>query len=88
MLADVLRRPGYLRLLAVCGIIGVPVSGAAFGFLALEHELRDLMWEDLPEAVGFEAAPDWWGIPGLLVAGLLVAVAVLRLPGGGGPVPA
>ena len=87
-LADVLRRPGYLRLLLICGAIGIPVSMAAFGFLALEHELRDVLWEDLPDAAGFDAAPDWWGIPALIVAGVLVAVAVLKLPGGGGHVPA
>jgi hypothetical protein len=87
-LADVLRRPGYLRLLAVCGILGVPVSAAAFGFLALEHEGRHLLWEALPDAVGFDEVPWWWGIPSLVVAGLLVAFAAARLPGHGGHVPA
>jgi H+/Cl- antiporter ClcA len=87
-LADVLRRPGYLRLLAVCALIGIPVSAAAFGFLAVEHELRHLLWEELPDAVGFDELPWWWGIPSLILGGLLVAFAAVRLPGGGGHVPA
>ena len=88
MLADMLRRPGYLRLLLLCGVVGIPVSAAAFGFLAVEHGLRDVLWEHLPDAAGFEEAPWWWGVPSLVVAGLLVAFAVRRLPGGGGHVPA
>jgi H+/Cl- antiporter ClcA len=87
-MADILRRPGYLRLLAVCAIVGVPVSAAAFGFLALEHALQPLLWEDLPDAVGLDEAPWWWGIPALVVCGVIVAVVATRLPGGGGPVPA
>jgi hypothetical protein len=67
--------------------VGIPVSAVAFGFLAVEHELTDVFWEDLPEAVGFDEAPWWWGIPSLIVAGLIVALA-LRLPGGGGHIPA
>ena len=87
-LDDVLRSPGYLRLLVLCALIGIPVSMAAFGFLALEHELRDVLWEDLPDAVGFDDAPDWWGIPSLIVAGVIVAVAIRTLPGHGGHPPA
>jgi hypothetical protein len=87
-LADLLRRPGYLRLLGLCGLVGVPVSVVAFGFLALEHELTDVLWEDLPDAAGFDEAPWWWGIPSLVIGGMLVAFAAVRLPGGGGHVPA
>jgi hypothetical protein len=88
ILADLLRRPGYLRLLVLCGLVGIPVSVVAFGFLALEHELTDVLWEDLPDAVGFDEVPWWWGIPSLIVGGLLVALAVLKLPGAGGHIPA
>jgi hypothetical protein len=87
ILADLLRRPGYLKLLVICGLVGIPVSVVAFGFLAVEHELTDVFWEHLPDAVGFDEAPWWWGIPSLIVAGLIVAYA-LRLPGGGGHIPA
>jgi hypothetical protein len=88
ILADLLRRPGYLKLLVICGLVGIPVSVVAFGYLALEHELTDVFWEDLPDALGFDEAPWWWGIPSLIVAGLIVAFAALRLPGGGGHIPA
>jgi hypothetical protein len=87
-LDDVLRSPGYLRLLVLCALIGIPVSMAAFGFLALEHELTDVLWEHLPDAAGFDKAPWWWGIPSLIVGGLIVAVVAARLPGGGGHIPA
>jgi hypothetical protein len=88
ILADILRRPGYFKLLVVCGLVGIPVSVVAFGFLALEHELTGVFWEDVPDAVGFDEAPWWWGIPSLVVAGLIVAFTALRLPGGGGHIPA
>jgi chloride channel protein, CIC family len=88
ILADILRRPGYFKLLVVCALVGIPVSVVAFGFLAAEHALTDVFWEDLPDAVGFDEAPWWWGIPSLIVAGLIVAFTVLKLPGGGGHIPA
>ena len=88
ILADILRRPGYLRLLVVCGLVGIPVSAVAFGFLALEHQLTDVLWDHLPDAAGFDEAPWWWGIPSLIVGGLIVAVVAKRLPGGGGHIPA
>jgi H+/Cl- antiporter ClcA len=87
-LADVLRGPGYLRLLGFCALIGVPISAAAFGFLAGEHQLRHLLWDDLPDAVGLDGPPWWWGVPSLTIAGVLVALAIARLPGHGGHVPA
>jgi hypothetical protein len=88
ILADILRRPGYFKLLIVCGLVGIPVSAIAFGFLALEHELTDVLWEDLPDAAGFDEVPWWWGIPSLIIAGLIVAVVATRLPGAGGHIPA
>ena len=88
ILADILRRPGYLKLLVVCGLVGIPVSAVAFGFLALEHQLTDVLWEHLPDSVGFDEAPGWWGIPSLIVGGLIVAVVARWLPGGGGHIPA
>jgi chloride channel protein, CIC family len=88
ILADLLRRPGYFKLLVVCGLVGIPVSVVAFGFLAAEHALTDVFWEDLPDALGLDGAPWWWGIPSLIVAGLIVAFTALRLPGGGGHIPA
>ncbi|GAA2147432.1 chloride channel protein [Glycomyces algeriensis] len=77
----------YARVLALAGLVGVPVSVAAFAFLALLHWLTDVVWEDLPEHWGLDPVPWWWPAPWLLIGGALVAVAVARLPGGGGHVP-
>ncbi|MEU3574733.1 chloride channel protein, partial [Kitasatospora sp. NPDC036755] len=86
-LREVLLHEGYLRLLLIAGLVGVPVSLAAFGFVGLEHELQHWVWESLPAAVGYGRAPWWWPLPALLAAGLLLAPVVTRLPGRGGHVP-
>lgn len=77
----------HMRVLALAGLIGIPVSVAAFGFLALLHWLTHLVWEDLPHRWGLEPVPWWWPAPWLLIGGALVAVAVSRLPGRGGHLP-
>ncbi|MFF2044340.1 chloride channel protein [Kitasatospora sp. NPDC058170] len=86
-LRDVVLKRGYLGLLLIATLVGIPVSLAAFGFVSLEHELQHWVWESLPEAVGFDRAPWWWPLPALLLAGLLLAPVVTRLPGRGGHVP-
>ncbi|MFG2906449.1 chloride channel protein [Kitasatospora sp. NPDC048286] len=86
-LHEVLRHRGYLRLLLLSGLVGVPVSLAAFGFVSLEHELQHWVWESLPTAAGYGRAPWWWPLPALFLAGLLLAPIVTRLPGRGGHVP-
>lgn len=84
----VVRTRGYAVLLIMVAILGVPVSAAAFGFLALVHELQSLTYEDLPRALGFDGTPPWWPVPLLALAGLLTGLAVHRLPGTGGHEPA
>ncbi|MEV5157757.1 chloride channel protein [Streptomyces sp. NPDC053728] len=69
-------------------ILGVPISAAAFGFLALVHEIQSLTYEDLPRALGFHGTPSWWPVPLLAVSGLLTGLAIRRLPGTGGHRPA
>jgi chloride channel protein, CIC family len=85
---DLVSRRGYLWLLTVCAAIGIPVSLAGFGFLALLHALEHLVWVDLPQQLGFAEPPWWWPLPCLLLAGLLVAAAIRWLPGHGGHPPA
>lgn len=87
-LRELLRSPGYLKALAFCALIGVPVSLVAFFFLVALHQLNQLMWADLPEALGWEAPPWWWPLPLLLAAGIAVGLVVTHLPGGGGHIPA
>lgn len=83
-----LHRPGYLRLLLVTGLLGIPLSLAAFAFLVAVHELEHVVWHDLPDALGHDGPPAWWPILTIGVAALLVVLCVRRLPGTGGHVPA
>ncbi|WP_326734758.1 chloride channel protein [Streptomyces sp. NBC_01022] len=83
-----IRTRGYAVLLVMVAVLGVPVSAAAFGFLALVSELQSLTYDDLPDALGFTATPSWWPVPLLGVAGLLAGLAVRYLPGRGGHKPA
>ncbi|WP_441248418.1 chloride channel protein [Kitasatospora sp. McL0602] len=86
-LRSVLLSRGYLGVLLVSALVGVPVSLAAFGFVSLEHELQHWVWESLPKAAGYGRAPWWWPLPALLLAGLLIAPVVTRMPGRGGHLP-
>jgi H+/Cl- antiporter ClcA len=83
-----LRTRSYVKLLVLAGLVGVPVSVAAYGFLKLVAWLQHQLFTELPEALGFEAAPTWWPLPLLALSGLLVALAILHLPGTGGHSPA
>jgi H+/Cl- antiporter ClcA len=83
-----LRSRAYVKLLVLAALIGVPVSAAAYGFLALVNELQDALFDDLPQTLGFDAPPTWWPVPLLVLSGLLVALAIRRLPGTGGHSPA
>jgi H+/Cl- antiporter ClcA len=83
-----LRSRGYLGLLLLAAIIGVPISAAAYGFLVLIQYLQRWVYDDLPGGLGFGSAPVWWPVPVLAVAGLIVGLAVRYLPGRGGHSPA
>jgi H+/Cl- antiporter ClcA len=77
----------YLRLVALGALIGIPAALLAAGFLALVHELEDVLWHDLPDQLG-HSSPPWYlviGLPGV-GAGLVVAAREL-LPGDGGHSP-
>jgi hypothetical protein len=63
VLRNLLRSREYLKVLVASGFIGIPVSLAAFWYLALLHELEHAVWADLPKAWGWDAAPWWWPLP-------------------------
>jgi H+/Cl- antiporter ClcA len=84
----ILRSRSYLALLALAAIIGVPVSAAAYGFLALVTNMQRWIFTDLPGGLGFHGEPLWWPVPPLVLAGLLVALTIRYLPGTGGRSPA
>jgi H+/Cl- antiporter ClcA len=69
-------------------LMGIPVSLAAFWFLAALHELEHLIWAQWPQDLGWTDPPWWWPFPLALVSGLVVALVVLRFPGRGGHIPA
>ena len=76
----------YVRTLVLAALLGVPVAFGAVLFQTAIHDLIHLIWEVIPEELGW-SEPSWWYVvlvPGL--AGLLVAAA-LRLPGHGGHSP-
>ena len=76
----------YVRTLVFAALLGVPVAFAAVLFQTAIHDVIHLVWEVIPEELGW-SEPAWWYVilvPGL--AGLLVAAAV-RLPGHGGHSP-
>jgi H+/Cl- antiporter ClcA len=83
-----LRSREYLRLLVLAAALGLPISGAAYGYLTLIHYMQEWVYDDLPRGLGLDPAPSWWPVPLLAVAGILVGLCISRLPGSGGRSPA
>ena len=85
----ILRSRAFIGLLVLAAVVGLVASVAAWGFLELVHQVQVGVWDKLPDWVGYDdGAPLWWSVPVLAIAGALVAVAIVRLPGEGGHVPA
>jgi len=82
------RSRAYARLLVVAAILGVPISAAAWGFLALVSYLQKELFTHLPHGLGYSTAPAWWPLPMLVIGGVLAALAIRYLPGNGGASPA
>jgi H+/Cl- antiporter ClcA len=83
-----LRSRGYLRLLVVAAVLGVPISALAWCYLALVSKLQHWLFSSLPSDLGFRSVPVWWPFPVLVVGGILVACSITYLPGTGGHSPA
>ncbi len=86
--ATLLRSRGYLIVLIFAAILGIPVSAAAYGFLALVDYLQKEIFVHWPHGLGYSSAPVWWPLPILAIGGFAVALAIRYLPGDGGPSPA
>ena len=84
----VIRSRRFVGLLVLAAVVGLVASVAAWGFLQLVHYMQDWVFTDIPEDLGFDKAPQWWSLGPLALAGLLVAFAIVRLPGRGGHIPA
>jgi H+/Cl- antiporter ClcA len=83
-----MRDRRFVGVLVLAAIVGVIASLAAWGFLELLNELEPWVFNDLPDALGFDTPPTWWPLPVLALAGVLAALAIVRLPGTGGHIPA
>src|SRR3954468_2124179 len=86
--AAMMRSRQYRVLLVLAALVGLLVSALSWCFLEGVHELQVWVYADLPGELGFHPAPVWWPLPWVGLAGLLTAIAVVRLPGHGGHVPA
>lgn len=73
------QQQGYLRVVGLAALIGVPAALVAALFVAAVHELEDWIWPD---------SPAWYLVIGLpIVGGALCAAARKLLPGDGGHEP-
>ena len=87
--ASTLRSRSFVAVLVLAAIVGVIASLAAWCFLELIFYIQQWVFTDIPHDVGYDnGAPLWWYLPVLLVAGVVAAFAIARLPGNGGHVPA
>jgi H+/Cl- antiporter ClcA len=77
-----------VQLLVLAALIGAPVSALAYGFLKVVEELQSAFFTSIPKDLGFDTTPAWWPLPLLILAGVVVALAITRLPGIGGHSPA
>src|SRR5215212_2449999 len=73
-----LRSRGYVQILILAAITGLPISAAAYGFLALVDHLQDWLFTDLPGTGGHPPADGFKAggalppveLPGVLLAAL------------------
>ena len=77
----------YLKLIGLGALIGIPAALLAAVFLALIHELENVLWHDLPDALGYDTPP-WYLVLLLPAVGAALVLAARRLlPGDGGHRP-
>jgi H+/Cl- antiporter ClcA len=79
----------FIALMLVAAVAGVIVSLLAWCFLELVNQIQRGVYVHLPSDLGYHSGPPlWWSLPVLAIAGVIVAFAIERLPGGGGHIPA
>jgi H+/Cl- antiporter ClcA len=84
-----MRSKRYVVFLVIVAIVGVIVSLAAWCFLELVHQIQQELYTHLPHALGYPNGPPlWWSLPVLAIGALITALAITRLPGNGGHLPA
>lgn len=75
-------------LLVLVAVIGLLVSLASWCFLELIHQIQQEVFVHLPHAFGYGSEPRWWPLPVLPIAAFITALAIDKLPGRGGHIPA
>ena len=75
-------------LLLLVAVVGVAVSLASWCFLELIHQIQQEVFVHLPHALGYSSQPRWWPLPVLPIAAFITAIAIAKLPGRGGHIPA
>ena len=85
---QILRSRGYVGLLVMGALVGVPVAFVAYWFLVLVSKSQTWVFDSLPKDLGFDTAPLWWPVLPLMLSGLLVALSITYLPGTSGHRPA
>src|SRR4051795_5398674 len=86
--AAVIRSKPYLFALVLAAILGIPISAAAYGFLALVGWIQESLFDDLPQQIFTGSTPAWWPVPWLALCGLLTGLTIRHLPGNCGHSPA
>jgi H+/Cl- antiporter ClcA len=85
---ELVRSRRFIGLLILAAAAGTLVSLAAWCFLEGTFQLQHELFVRLPQDLGYEAGPPLWYLLVVLgTAGVVVAIAITRLPGGGGHVP-
>jgi len=80
------RARTYLRTLVYAALLGVPVAFAAVLFQTLIHDVTNVVWDVVPDELGWSEPAGWYVVLATASAGILVAAAC-RLPGHGGHTP-
>jgi H+/Cl- antiporter ClcA len=78
----------FVVLLVLVAVVGIAVSLASWCFLELIHQIQQEVFVHLPHAFGYSNQPRWWPLPVLPIAAFITAVAIAKLPGRGGHIPA
>ncbi len=73
-------------LCAIAIAVGLVAGLGASIFVKVEHTLQHFLWTDLPDLLGYAAAP-WWLVIVLLVTGALITFGAMKLPGHAGHSP-
>jgi H+/Cl- antiporter ClcA len=79
----------YVVLMVIVSAIGVFVAAAAWLYVEGIYQVQRELFTHLPHALGYQhGPPNWWYLLVLAVVAVIVALAISRLPGDGGHIPA